>query len=272
MIELPEATVLANQLQKTVGKKITDLILNQNPHKLVWFYDQGAHYEDILKNQTITAVMSYGGQVVIVVPKGKLVLGDGINIRYQPQTPPLRHQLALELDHKEHLYFFASMYGGIVCFSNQDPEYLYYQIAKEKPSPLSESFNLKYWNTLFEIKENLSLKAFLATNQRIPGIGNGVIQDILWRAKLHPKQKIDELTERDKTILFQTLKGTLQEMINQKGRASEKDIYGEAGYFKLFSSFASCPVCSNPIIKEAYLGGSIYYRPSCQKESKRKKS
>lgn|GEM_PF-2077218 len=30
-------------------------------------------------------------------------------------------------------------------------------------------------------------KAFLATEQRIPGLGNGVLQDILWTARIHPK-------------------------------------------------------------------------------------
>ncbi len=59
----------------------------------------------------------------------------------------------------------------------------------EKPSPLGETFDRDYFNGLIlPGEENLSLKAFLATHQRIPGLGNGVLQDILYRSGLHPKE------------------------------------------------------------------------------------
>jgi len=39
MIELPEAAVLAEQINVTVkGKRILDVTLGHTPHKLVWYY------------------------------------------------------------------------------------------------------------------------------------------------------------------------------------------------------------------------------------------
>jgi len=50
--------------------------------------------------------------------------------------------------------------------------------------------------------QKLSLKALLATEQRIPDFGNGVLQDILFSAKMHPKKKVGTLSEKDKEVLF----------------------------------------------------------------------
>jgi formamidopyrimidine-DNA glycosylase len=52
--------------------------------------------------------------------------------------------------------------------------------------------------------QKLSLKAALATEQRIPGLGNGSLQDILWQAHLHPKRKTNTLSdEEDSSTLYQ---------------------------------------------------------------------
>ncbi len=46
-------------------------------------------------------------------------------------------------------------------------------------------------------------------------------------------------------------------------------IFAPGGYKTLLSAKTykdPCPVCEGDIIKQAYLGGSVYYCPSCQKE------
>jgi len=71
-----------------------------------------------------------------------------------------------------------------------------YDIAKARPSPLTDAFDRAYFAALFAVDTpKLSAKAFLATEQRIPGLGNGVLQDILWTARIHPKRKMGELSE-----------------------------------------------------------------------------
>jgi formamidopyrimidine-DNA glycosylase len=117
--------------------------------------------------------------------------------------------------------------------------------------------------------QKLSAKAFLATEQRIPGLGNGVLQDLLYLAKVHPKQKVRDLSAKERESIFSSLKNTLAEMTAQGGRDTEKDLFGRPGGYKtrLSKNTAgkACPVCSSPIIKESYLGGSIYYCAGCQK-------
>ena len=74
--------------------------------------------------------------------------------------------------------------------------------------------------------QKLSAKAFLATEQRIPGLGNGVLQDILWYANIHPKRKISTLSAEQKHKLFRSVKTILAEMTELGGRDTERDLFG----------------------------------------------
>jgi formamidopyrimidine-DNA glycosylase len=157
------------------------------------------------------------------------------------------------------------------CFSENDFDNPYYEVAKEKPSPLSQVFDKKYFLDLTEMKDaqNLSLKGFLATKQRIPGLGNGVLQDILWKAKLHPRRKVNSLNEEEKDALFSSIKKTLTMMTERGGRDTEKDLLGNKGGYETVMNNAKsgipCPVCGGEIVKENYLGGKIYFCVDCQK-------
>ena len=111
-------------------------------------------------------------------------------------------------------------------------------------------------------------KAFLATEQRIPGLGNGVLQDILFRAGVHPRRRMNTLSVSQVDTLFDAVKTTLAEMTRLGGRDTEKDLFGNPGRYRTLLSRNTvekpCPVCGAPIEKAAYLGGTVYYCPACQ--------
>ena len=272
MIELPEAVVLSNQLStELTGKTITEVIAAQNPHKFAWYSGDPNRYADKLSNKRVMGAVSYGGQIEVITEDMTLVLSDGVILRYQKnaEPPPNKHQLFLSFDDETSLFASIAMYGGLLCAPQGKNDNQYYLTAKEKPSPLSDSFHNDYFMSLFDSNaQNLSLKAFLATNQRIPGIGNGVLQDILFHAGYHPKKKVKTLNESDKDKLFNSIKNTLQSMTVQGGRDTEKDIFGNQGGYQTNLSKNTvgkpCKKCGSVINKEAYMGGSIYYCPTCQ--------
>lgn len=112
-------------------------------------------------------------------------------------------------------------------------------------------------------------KAFLATEQRIPGLSNAVLQDILWTARIHPKRKVSTLSEEELHTLFNSVKSVLKEMTMQGGRDTELDLFGNPGRYKTVLSRNTigrpCPACGTLIKKESYLGRSMYYREGCQR-------
>jgi len=163
------------------------------------------------------------------------------------------------------------MYGGLGGFLAGELDNRYYRVAKEKPSPVSPIFDKGYFDRIIyapEVKK-LSLKALLATEQRIPGLGNGVLQDILFKAGMHPKKKVHTLSEKDNKILFDSLKATLSAMAAQQGRDTELDLFGRPGGYRTLLSKNTvdkpCPACGAPIKKESYMGGSVYYCEKCQR-------
>ncbi|MBS4535318.1 endonuclease VIII [Clostridium sp. D2Q-14] len=275
MIEIPEAIVLSHQIIETLhGKRIEDVIVNQTPHKFAWFFGDHRDYNSKLNSKIIEKTHAYGGFIEIILGDTKLLLGEGISLRYfiKGEKLPQRHQLLIQFDDKSVLVATIQMYGGIWCFEGEEFDNIYYQLAKEKPSPLSEEFDFKYYKNIIldESLQKKSVKAVLATEQRIPGLGNGVLQDILFNAKVHPKRKVITLSDEEIERLYHAIKFTLREMVINGGRDTEKDLFGcSGGYVTKLSRKTlkePCMACGGNIIKKAYMGGSIYYCEGCQIE------
>ena len=92
---------------------------------------------------------------------------------------------------------------------------------------------------------------------------------ILFNAKIHPKRKLQTLSDAEKQAMYESVTQTLSSMTASGGRDTEKDIFGvNGGYITKLSAKIKndpCPVCGGAVIREAYMGGNIYYCPVCQK-------
>jgi formamidopyrimidine-DNA glycosylase len=272
MIELPEATVLASQIGKTLaGKRISRATANQSPHKFAWYTGDPAGYNALLAGLTIGQAAGVGGNVEIEAGDRRLIISVPMHYHAAGEKLPKKHQLLLEFEDYTALSATVQMWGAMLCIpAGETSGNTDYQLAKARPSPLSADFDRACFDGLFdEHTGGLSAKAFLATEQRIPGLGNGVLQDILWTARIHPKRKMAELSKGEVSGMFRAVKSVLRQMVAQGGRDTERDLFGCAGGYRTilskFSVETPCPVCGTLIRKEAYLGGSIYYCPGCQK-------
>ena len=274
MIELPEAAVLADQLNKKVkGRKIKKVIAAQSPHKFAWYQGNPQNYNSLLQGKMISNSAYAGGIVEIKADDAIIALSDGAGLRYHyddKKLPP-KHQLLIEFDNSTFLSVSIQMYGGILCFKEGKCNNKYYLTAKEKPSPTSKKFNEKYFDRIItsDDLQNKSVKFLLATEQRIPGLGNGVLQDILFNAGIHPKRKVFDLSDKEKYVLFHSIKNVLTDMIKKGGRNTEKDLFGNNGGFVTRMSKNTigqpCTKCGTLIKKENYMGGTIYFCSNCQK-------
>lgn len=274
MIELPEAIELSRQINETIsGKRIQNVIAAQSPHKFAWYHGDPNNYHDMLSGKRVGRAVGTGSMLEIRVEDMCVVLGEGVAVRYHGENEkrPQKHQLLIEFDDFTAISASVQMYGGLFCFKEGSFDNKYYLLAKEKPSPFSKQFDKEYFYGNIACSENdgISAKALLATEQRIPGLGNGVLQDILFNAGIHPKTKYKAFSDEEKEKLFDVLKNTLAEMAFQGGRDTEKDLFGCSGGYKTklskFTAGKPCHNCGDLIRKEAYLGGSIYFCPTCQK-------
>lgn len=273
MLEIPESHTLAKQLSQTVqGKGIKSVQAGACPHRFAFFYGDPQTYDALLRGRTVEGAQADGGHVELQLSGGlALAFGDGANLRFlEPgQAPPKKHQFLAEFDDGAHLVCTVQMYAGILAYRVGELQNEYYLVAKAKPSPLSQAFDYAYFQRLQEgLGPNVSVKAFLATEQRIPGLGNGCLQDILFRAGIHPKTPLSTLADGDWERLYDSVKSTLSEMTDRGGRNTEKDLFGNVGGYACILSSKTlkfpCPVCGGRIERRAYLGGNIYSCPTCQ--------
>ena len=273
MIEIPEAVTLSRQLTECfAGRQITRIAANISPHKFACYYGKPEFYSKIAVGKTFREARAVGGMVEAVVDEARLLFSEGTRLRYlEPgATVPQKRQFEVVFSNGSQFIATVQMYGGMGAFLQGENDNPYYLVAQQKLSPLDRRFDAGCFETLISAPgaEKLSAKALLATEQRIPGLGNGVLQDILYRARIHPKRKVGALSDSDRQRLFRAVKDTLGEMAENGGRDTETDLFGNPGRYVTIMSRnhvgKPCPACGTQIRKAAYMGGSIYFCPDCQ--------
>ncbi len=269
MLELPEAISIAKQLNELAGKRIKRIHPPTKAHKFCWYSGEPAEYDAKTRGAAFKAAEGFGMFVDMAFDNGAhLCISDGINVRLTEYAKaPASYQLLAEFDDGAALVFTVSMYGSIFLYRG-DFDNVYYQKSRAAISPFSDPFGPYYRRLIAQCKPTLSVKAFLATEQRFPGIGNGVLQDILFEAGLHPKRKIGTLGTAERERLLDRIPAVLRAMTELGGRDTEKDLYGNPGGYRTQMSrnalASGCPRCGGKIVREAYLGGAVYYCPLCQ--------
>ena len=272
MLEFPESLVYAKQIhEKMVEKQIVSVVMNQSPHKFAFFTRNAEEYPLILEGLVVKGCRNFGGMIEIDFDEYKLVFADGAYPRcIKPGAKrPLKHQMQIEFEDDSAITVSIQMYGFISLMKQEDTTNAYYQIAVTKPSPLDQAFTYEYFKSIYDgCSKKLSVKALLATEQRIPGLGNGVLQDILYQAGIHPKRKLDTFVDKDIRKIYESIRTVLGEMLEQGGRDTEKDFYGYEGNYITYLSkktyLTPCPKCGYEISKAAYMGGTVYYCEKCQ--------
>jgi formamidopyrimidine-DNA glycosylase len=108
----------------------------------------------------------------------------------------------------------------------------------------------------------------LTQDQLIPGLGNAIAQDVLFRARLHPRHPIADLSTDQRRALHDAIVDVTLAIVEKGGRYDETDLYNNpGGYIRLMDKNAvgrPCPECGGEVEKMRYLGGACYFCPGCQ--------
>lgn len=275
MLEIPESHTLARQINETmIGKTVCRVVAGQTPHSFAWYSGDCALYDPMLRGKRVTEACAYGGMVEVRIGDMELLFGDGASPRLweSEDEAPKKHQLFIAFTDGACLTATVQMYGGLWLTPQGMNDNAYVLGAKAKPSPLEDAFDEAYFASLCGEKEKKrSVKAFLATEQRVPGLGNGVLQDILWTAGVHPKRKMDTLSPQEWHALYRAVKDVLGDMTRLGGRATERDLFGQpggyAGVLSRQTLALPCPRCGGTKRRAPYMGGNIYWCEECQREA-----
>jgi formamidopyrimidine-DNA glycosylase len=274
MIEMPEAVTISRQMNETLtGKTFRHFARGELVHKFLWLSKTAEEYDAILSGKQITGASSYGRSIYLYVDEAHLLwFGElGGRILYHPLGQPLPARCHLRWDFVDDsaMTYTLQMWGFVNLLEkselSQQPH------AHSGIPPLSEEFTPERFDQLLEEypeKTRKGIKGFLVTSQYINGIGNSYLQDILFRAKLHPSRKIPTLSSDERLKLHTAIQYTMAEAIKLGGRVDERDLFDNPGkYTRLMGNQTAgqpCPDCATLIQKISYLGGACYLCPTCQ--------
>jgi formamidopyrimidine-DNA glycosylase len=275
MFELPECVTLTRQMNETVrGKIVSRGRLGNSPHKFVWYNRQPAEFEHLTRGKTVGTAKAKGRWMFVPLEPGYvLVFGEcGGRILFHPAGSglPVKYHLLVELNDGSALSATTQMWGAYELYkAGKEHERQY--IKGMRPTPVDPEFSFEYFAGLvaeLSSGEKRSAKGLLTQEQLIPGLGNSIAQDILFRAGLSPKHPIRDMSRAQKRKLFDAIIGTVRDVIVKGGRADEVDLFGKPGrYGRIMHSKAAgrpCPECGTKVEKISYLGGACYYCPRCQ--------
>ena len=275
MFELPEYVTLAKQINETLtGKVIEQGSLGNTPHKFVWYNRTLGEFAALTRGKTVGKARAQGRWLFIALePDYVLTFGEcGGKVLFHPADSPIpkKYHLHLAFTDGSALTATTQMWGAMELYEQGQERNRQY-VRDMRPTPVEPGFTLEYFSALLDELaqgEKRTAKGLLTQDQLIPGLGNSIAQDILFRAKLHPKHPIQDLDKAQRRLLHRTILKTVNEVIEKGGRNDEYDLYGHAGgYQRILDKNAAgrpCPKCGRKIEKIQYLGSACYFCPSCQ--------
>ena len=274
MIELPEVMTLARQTdEELAGKRIASAVRGNTPHKWVWYNVEAAEFEKRLTGKTVTGATGDRKSVHVHLKPGHVLrFGDmGGKVLFHPDdsTLPKKHHLLVAFDDGTYLTIAIQGWGFIQALKESEVDTNRH--ADTGISAISDELAYDSFKQIvdeYEPKTN-SVKAFVVQRPRIAGIGNGYFQDIAFRAGLHPRRRMSEISAGERRRLYNAIRKTMTEAIRRGGRDTEVDLYGNpGGYTPILDKRAKdnpCPECCGTTIEKiAFLGGACYFCPACQ--------
>jgi formamidopyrimidine-DNA glycosylase len=277
MIELPEAITIARQMNEALtGKRIAEGVRGNSPHKFAFYNRTPEEYAALLQGKAVGKARSHGCMILLDIEPGYvLTLGGGgerIVLHRHAQTLPKKHQLLLHFVDDSYLSVTVQGWGSAqLVLQSEVDRHVSAGPGGAGPSPLSDAFTPEYFREMvgrIEAGDPRSVKLFLTSKPGVLGIGNGCLQDILFHARIHPRRRLVDITDSEQRALYDAIRSTLAAMVDQGGRDSDYDLYNHLGGYKRILHSKSvgqpCPNCGTPFEKAAYLGGSVYFCPTCQ--------
>jgi formamidopyrimidine-DNA glycosylase len=277
-IELPEAKILADQMNKELkGKRIRSYLLREcGKLQKIGFINRDNKSFDQLVNREVESVTSRGNSIRVKLDEGMNMIlspeyGGEIFYHSHEATVPEKFHLKMDFSDKTALTVRFTSMGGMRVLKDAELMDLYVfkrDFNTEILSPIDEDFTFERFSRLLS-GNNRALKPVLVGKDAVlVGLSNSAFQDIVYRAKLHPRRKASELNLNEQRALYNSVKLVLRERLRLNGKNQFLDLYQNQGRY--ISAMGpnmkkkNCPICECPVQELSLGGGKVFVCPKCQ--------
>lgn len=155
-------------------------------------------------------------------------------------------------------------FGRVVLHSGTGEPAWWSAIAPDLTSP---AFIVSALRAFLLRRKNAPLKAVLLMQERFPGVGNWMADEILWRARLSPATRAGTLTGPAIQLLWREIRRVCRESIRQIDTAWN---YPPSWLFQhRWSPGGRCPRCRTALERATIGGRTTCWCPKCQPASKK---
>ncbi|EIF35868.1 MULTISPECIES: DNA-formamidopyrimidine glycosylase [Streptococcus] len=272
MPELPEVETVRRGLEKLIlGKKISSIEIRY-PKMIKTDLDE---FQNEVPGQEIQS-MGRRGKYLLFYLTDKVLIShlrmEGKYFYYPTNVPERKH---------DHIFIQFEDGGTLVYedlrkFGTMEllaPELLdaYFASKKLGPEPTEQDFDLGRFKRALK-RSKKPIKSHLLDQTLVAGLGNIYVDEVLWRAKVHPSRLSNSLTAQEARKVH-------DETIKVLGKAVEKggstirtytNAFGEDGTMQEFHQVydktgQSCSCCGTVIEKFQLGGRGTHFCPNCQR-------
>ena len=278
-IEYPEIMILTSQLQsQVIGKKINKVFSNATEKlKKIGFMNSEDKNIHLIEGKTVLKVEGKGNSLVLKC-SGKMNIlfspeyGGWLTYHEKDEKVLPKFHLKVDFADGSNLRFRLESMGVIYIVDDERLQKMYTytrDFGKIPPIGSSES-TLETVKTEFS-HQNRQLKSVLVGKEAIvTGMSNATFQDVIYKAKIHPKRRANSLSSEEVDFLFNVITDSVNQRIIRHGKTRFIDLYGNSGQYELSMGShmkeKTCSACGTKIIHIAQGGGQVYLCPTCQKE------
>jgi len=272
MPELPEVETVRRGLEKLIlGKKISNI--NIRYPKMI--KTDLPEFQKEMPGQVIQS-MGRRGKYLLFYLSDKVLIShlrmEGKYFYYPDQVPERKHAHILIhfKDGGTLVYEDVRKFGTMELLA---PELLeaYFISKKLGPEPTEQDFDLGRFKLALKKSKKL-IKSHLLDQTLVAGLGNIYVDEVLWRAKVHPSRTSNSLSSQEaRKVHDETIK-VLGQAVEKGGSTirTYTNAFGEDGTMQEFHQVydktgQACSRCGS-IIEKIQLGGrGTHFCPKCQR-------
>jgi len=123
--------------------------------------------------------------------------------------------LAIRVEDGTQLVFTDSrMFGRILYMDTKSAPDWWSQLP---PELLSDQFTLQYMNVFLDRRSKSPIKAVLLMQETFPGLGNWMVDEILWRSRIHPATESGNISKQKRTVIHKMIREVSQDALRVIG-------------------------------------------------------
>ncbi|MCF7916916.1 MAG: hypothetical protein K9L61_03975 [Candidatus Omnitrophica bacterium] len=258
MPELPDVEIFRRYLSRTsLNKKIKEVEIDTA--KIV----EGISVSKLkkeLQGKKFKTTKRIGKNLFVKIDKKWVLFHFGMTgfFKYfkDKKDKPKHTRLLISFSNGNNLSFVNTRLLGKVSIVEDLDNYL----NQKKIGPDALKIDYKYFKQIVD-KANKNIKSFFMDQSKLAGSGNIYTDEILYQAKIKPKQKANKLSDKEKKKVFNKMKYVLKKAIDYQ---ADPEKIPNSWLLNHRDQSEQCPRCGKKIKKIKISGRSAYFCKNCQ--------